>query len=415
MTGAGRFAPSPSGDLHVGNLRTALLGWLFARTTGRAFRLRIDDLDRVAAGAAERQVEDLAALGLDWDGPVLTQSRRSSAYAQALIELGASGRVYPCFCTRSEIQEAASAPQSRVPGAIAPGDAFLEGAYPGTCRNLTPDQVAARRSRGRPPALRLRAEAAHFTVIDELWGASTAVVDDLVLVNVGAKGASVVAFDKNTGKEVWKKLDDAASYSSPLLYDHAGSSRVALLTAKGLVSFDPRDGTSHWRYPFVDLLLESSCTPMVIDGKLLVSSITAGTVLIEETGQEPPIKKVWAKSWNCYFSTPVAVGKDSIYMVTGDLFSKNAVMRCIDAKTGNELWNRKNVGTYHATLLRTGDNKLLLVEEKGDLVLVDANRKEYRELSRTKICGNTWAHPALANGRLYIRDAKELICVEMPK
>jgi len=66
-------------------------------------------------------------------------------------------------------------------------------------------------------------------------------------------------------------------------------------------------------------------------------------------------------------------------------------------------------------LLRTGDDKLLLVEEKGDLVLIDANRKEYRELSRSNICGNTWAHPALANGRLYIRDAKELICVEMPK
>ena len=244
---------------------------------------------------------------------------------------------------------------------------------------------------------------------------SPIVVDDLVLVNIGAKGASVVAFDRHTGKEVWKNLDDAASYSSPLMYEHAGSTRISFLTARGLVSFNPKDGAIHWKYPFVDLLLESSCTPMVIDGKLLASSITAGSVLIEETDKEPAVKKVWAKSWNCYFSTPVAVGKDSIYMVTGDLFSKNAVMRCIDAKTGNELWNRKNVGTYHATLLRTGDDKLLLVEEKGDLVLVDANRKEYRELSRTKICGNTWAHPALANGRLYIRDAKELICVEMPK
>ncbi len=200
MTGAGRFAPSPSGDLHVGNLRTALLGWLFARTTGRAFRLRIDDLDRVVAGADQRQVEDLVALGLDWDGPVLSQSSRSSAYAQALIELGASGRVYPCFCTRSEIQEAASAPQSRAPGAVAPGDAFLEGAYPGTCRNLTADQVAARRWRGRPPALRLRADVAHFTVIDELWGAFTAVVDDLVL----RRGDGVIAYNLAV------VLDDAA-------------------------------------------------------------------------------------------------------------------------------------------------------------------------------------------------------------
>ena len=97
------------------------------------------------------------------------------------------------------------------------------------------------------------------------------------------------------------------------------------------------------------------------------------------------------------------------------LLSFMATLRCIDAATGNELWSRDKVGEYHASLLRTGDNKLLLVEEPGDLVLLDPDPKKYRELARTKICGNTWAHPALANGRFYIRDAKELICVELPK
>ena len=79
------------------------------------------------------------------------------------------------------------------------------------------------------------------------------------------------------------------------------------------------------------------------------------------------------------------------------------------------LWSRDKVGAYHASLLRTGDDKLLLLEEAGDLVLVQPDTKEYRELARSKICGNTWAHPALADGRLYIRDAKELICVELGK
>jgi outer membrane protein assembly factor BamB len=249
---------------------------------------------------------------------------------------------------------------------------------------------------------------------------SPIVVGDLVLVNIGAKGASIVAFDNNTGKEVWKKLDDGATYASPFLYDHAGTPRVVFLTAKGLVSLSPKDGAVHWQYPFVDLLLESSCTPMMIDGKLLASSITAGSVLLEEQAQGAKVAKIWAKPLNCYFSTPVAVGTDSIYMVTGDLTNlfakkKQAVLRCIDAKTGDVLWSRKNVGTYHATLLRTGDNKMLLVEEAGDLVLFDPNQKEYRELSRSKICAATWAHPALANGQLYIRDAKELVCVELPK
>lgn len=245
---------------------------------------------------------------------------------------------------------------------------------------------------------------------------SPIVVGDHVLVNTGAKGASIIAFDKNTGKEAWKKLDDGASYSSPILYDQAGTQRVVFLTAKGLIALAPKDGTLHWRYPFVDLLLESSCTPMMIDGKLLASSITAGSVLVDPDNiNDAKPKKVWSNSLNCYFSTPLAIGNDTLYMVTGDLFSKKAVLRCVNAKDGKERWNRKDVGTYHATLLRTGDNKLLLVEEKGDLVLVDANRAEYRELSRSKICNSTWAHPALANGRLYIRDANELICVELPR
>lgn len=241
---------------------------------------------------------------------------------------------------------------------------------------------------------------------------SPIVVGDVVLLNIGAKGASIVAFDKNTGKEVWKKLDDGASYSSPFLYDD-GKQRVLFLTAKGVVSLSPKNGTVYWQYPFVDIALESSCTPMMIDGKILISSITAGSVLIGIEKYKPV--KAWSNSLNCYFSTPVAVGNDTLFMVTGQIFSKGTVLNCVDAKSGKVLWSRKGVGQYHATLVRTGDDKILMVEEKGDLVLIDANRKAYRELSRSNICGQTWAHPAVANGRLYIRDDKDLICVELPK
>lgn len=181
MSGAGRFAPSPSGDLHIGNLRTALLAWLFARTTQRRFRLRIDDLDldRVADGAAERQVADLAALGLDWDGPIMRQSERMSAYRAALHTLERGGLVYECFCTRREIQEATAAPHGPT------------GAYPGTCRNLTLPQLAERRSSGRPPALRLRAQVENWTIRDELRGPYTGPVDDLVL----RRGDRVIAYN----------------------------------------------------------------------------------------------------------------------------------------------------------------------------------------------------------------------------
>jgi len=250
---------------------------------------------------------------------------------------------------------------------------------------------------------------------------SPIVVDDLVLVNVGAKGASIVAFHKDTGKEVWKKLDDGASYSSPMLIDQAGIKQVVFLTGKGLASLAPKDGTVYWQHPLVDLLNESSTTPVLIDDVVFASSITTGSIGLKLAidGKTPTIAKLWKNSLNCYFATPVALGKDTLYMVTGSLplplQKVSATLRSVDAQTGKELWKKDKVGTYHASLVRTGDNKLLMVEEKGDLVLLDPDRKEYRELSRSKICGNTWAHPVLANGRLYIRDANSLICVEMAK
>ena len=140
----GRFAPSPTGDLHVGNLRTALLAWLFARSAGGRFLMRMEDLDfgRVRPGVEERQLADLRAVGVDWDGPVVRQSERLSLYEDALARLD----TYPCYCTRAEIREAVSAPHGPV------------GAYPGTCRDLTSAERAAREAAGRPPALRVKAD-----------------------------------------------------------------------------------------------------------------------------------------------------------------------------------------------------------------------------------------------------------------
>ncbi|MCO7238655.1 tRNA glutamyl-Q(34) synthetase GluQRS [Aeromicrobium sp. CnD17-E] len=165
---AGRFAPSPSGDLHVGNLRTALLAWLFARSTGRDFVLRVEDLDRVRPGAEQRQLDALVALGLDWDGPVVHQSERLAAYDAAVQALADADLVYPCFCTRREVQEAPSAPH------------LPPGAYPGTCRDLTDAQREARAT-ARPAALRLRAAVTSWTVHDVLHGDVEGVVDDVVL------------------------------------------------------------------------------------------------------------------------------------------------------------------------------------------------------------------------------------------
>ncbi|MBG6085067.1 tRNA glutamyl-Q(34) synthetase GluQRS [Zhihengliuella flava] len=165
---AGRFAPSPSGELHVGNLRTALLAWLFARSTGREFLLRVEDLDRARAGAEAEQLRDLAAIGLDWDGDVVRQTDRLAGFDAAFGRLSDAGLLYECFCSRRDIAEAPRAPHA------APGS------YPGTCRALSEAERADRR-RTRPAAWRLRAEAEEFTVTDALAGAYTGVVDDFVI------------------------------------------------------------------------------------------------------------------------------------------------------------------------------------------------------------------------------------------
>ena len=172
----GRFAPSPTGPLHLGNLRTALLAWLFARSAGARFLVRIEDLD---PGRSRReheagQLADLAALGLDWDGPVVRQSERRERHRDALERLRAAGRVYACWCTRAEIREAASA-------AHGVGGVGSEGAYPGTCRRLTAAQRAERERSGRAPALRLDAGRERAAFADRMHGLVEAVVDDLVL------------------------------------------------------------------------------------------------------------------------------------------------------------------------------------------------------------------------------------------
>jgi glutamyl-tRNA synthetase len=173
MIEQGRFAPSPTGELHLGNARTALLAWLWSRSERGGFLLRIEDLDlpRVRPGMAAQQQEELRWLGLTWDEEPMFQSLRCSAYESAIGTLG--DQVYECFCSRAEIAAAASAPHGE------------EGPrYPGTCRFLTAAQRSERR-RTRDPSLRLRVPEGLLTFNDELAGQQSfdtqATIGDFVL------------------------------------------------------------------------------------------------------------------------------------------------------------------------------------------------------------------------------------------
>ncbi len=204
-SGAGRYAPSPSGRLHVGNLRTAMVAWLCARSTGRKFLTRIEDVDRGRdAGAADEQLAELAAIGLDWDGEPVFQTARRAAHDAAIAELDARGLVYECTCTRREILDAPSAPHA------APG------AYPGTCRNRSEAERAAARAAIAPrqAALRLRTDVREMTFTDLLLGEVTAAIDDVVLRRGDgaiAYNLAVVIDDADMGVDQVVRGDDLAS------------------------------------------------------------------------------------------------------------------------------------------------------------------------------------------------------------
>ena len=201
----GRFAPSPTGVLHLGNLRTAVLAWLFARSAGSRFLMRVEDLDvgRVRPHFVGEQLADLAAVGLDWDGPVVSQSSRGSLYSDALARLRGERLLYECYCTRAEIREAASAAHGPLP----------EGAYPGTCLRLSAAELAEKRASGRPPALRVRAGGARVGFSDRLLGEISGVVDDFVVRRgdgAFAYNLAVVVDDADQGVEEVVRGSDLA-------------------------------------------------------------------------------------------------------------------------------------------------------------------------------------------------------------
>lgn len=256
---AGRFAPSPSADLHIGNVRTAVLAWLFARSTGRRFLVRVEDLDdRTFPEVAQRQLDDLAAVGLTWDEPPEHQTSHEDRYLAVVDDLTERGLTFECFCSRKDILQAPRAPHAP------------EGAYPGTCRNLSADERTRRRATGRPPAIRLRSDTDEYTVTDLLHGSYTGVVDDFVLRrgdNVPAYNLAVVVDDAAQGVDQVVRGDDLLS-SSP---------RQAYLAA--LLGYSPPV------YAHVPLVLNA-------DGKRLAKR--DGAVTVSEIGAEAALARIAA-------------------------------------------------------------------------------------------------------------------------
>ncbi len=203
-----RFAPSPTGDLHLGGAWTALASWVVARRVSGVSLLRIEDLDppRVVPGSRERIEEDLAWLGLDWDEPPLLQSERSAAYERAIEKLHAAGLVYPCDCSRAELARAASAPHE--------GD---EAVYPGSCSARDPA-----RPMKRPPALRVRVPGEEVAYED------------------GVVGYFAQNLARDVGDFVVRRGDGVFAYQLAVVVDDAEAVVTDVVRGADLVASAPR-------------------------------------------------------------------------------------------------------------------------------------------------------------------------------
>ena len=211
------------------------MAWLRARSLGASFLLRIEDLDpqRSRREHEAGQLADLRAVGVDWDGEPVRQSERHDLYADALAQLEAQGRVYPCWCTRAEIREAAQAPHGPLP----------EGAYPGTCRDLTAAERAHKeRTADRPPALRLDARAETVSFTDLVHGEVESAVDDITL----------------------RRWDGAYAYNLAVIVDDAEQSIGEVVRGDDLLDTTPRQlliarllGLGAPRFGHVPLMLDA--------------------------------------------------------------------------------------------------------------------------------------------------------------
>ena len=238
---------------------------------------------------------------------------------------------------------------------------------------------------------------------------------DHIIVQVGsAKGASIVAFDKRTGAVVWKAENDQTAYAAPIIATLAGVRQFLSFTAEGLIALDPRDGKLLWRVPLKTALGRHVTTPVVSGDLVIVASHQIGLVAtrVAKNGGQLTAVEAWInKAMGINFSSPVVVG--------GHLYglgpAKNVV--CINLKTGALVWEKTGLiqtsgDMAEAAFLVMGQN-ILMLTDRGELVLFTADPAAYKELARTQACGTTWCNPAYADGRLYLRDARELVCLQL--
>ena len=263
------------------------------------------------------------------------------------------------------------------------------------------------------------------------WGiaASPLIEKNLLIVQIGGKdNATLVAFDKITGKEIWRALEDPINYSCPIVIDQAGKRVLISWTQKSLSGLDPQSGTLYWQQPYATR--NGIASPVVANQHLFVSSYFDGSMLLKLDSDQLKVSVVWQRkgrsdritdSLHCCISTPLLLG-DYIYGV--DSYGQ---LRCLELKTGNRIWENlravPKARWANIHMVRNAD-KVWMFNERGELIIGSLSPKGFCEISRAKLIDPTlkqlnqrdgvcWAHPAFAYRHIYLRNDKELICVDL--
>jgi len=266
-----------------------------------------------------------------------------------------------------------------------------------------------------------------------IWGiASTPlIVDEKIIVHAsGADNACVMAFNKNTGEEIWQNLDDRAGYSAPILIEKNGTRVVVNWTEHSLSGMNPETGEIYWRFPWETGSGMSISTPVLYNDYIFVSAFYSGSLLVDLGDDYTTMEKVWQRegeserktdALHCVMNTPVIID-DYIYGV--DSYGE---LRCLELLTGDRVWEDQTAverGRWANIHFIQKEDKTWMFNEHGELLITELSPEGFNEISRTKIIeptkkqlprGVTWSHPAFANKHVFIRNDRELICTSLEK
>lgn len=256
-----------------------------------------------------------------------------------------------------------------------------------------------------------------FNVENVVWGlcASPVIDGDLVLAIPGAKDASAAAYDKNTGKLVWKSGSDKAGYSTPTAVTVDGKRQAIFFTASMLRGVDSATGKELWNIPWPCDYDCNICTPLAVGNLLFVSSGEKnGCTLFKLSAAAPP-KVVWesrgARSIMLNYWANSVVHDKYLYGLSGE-FNLRINLNCVELATGKLVWSKPNFGKGAITL---AEGHLFITTKTGDLVLVPASPEAYKEKARVKMMGDNRTVPTIAGKKLFLRDTKNILCLDLAK